>query len=180
MKRLRPYIPLVLFLVYTYAWATADLWYDEVLSLSLFILPHDSPWPILRDYRIANNHILANFVEWLWLSLSGMPLGSPWLTRLPALACGLAAIATVQSRPWREALGENLAFAIALLLAIGPVFPAFACQMRGYAPMMLLSALLATAALARRRGPSAANAASEAPSTQQIVDIRFIAYLPCL
>ena len=160
MKRLHPLIPLALFLACVSTWVSADLWYDEVLSLELFILPRDTPWAILRDYRIANNHILANFLEWLWLNLAGMPLGSPWLTRLPALACGLATIATVQSRRWREALGDTAATAVALLLAVGPVFPAFACQMRGYAPMMLLAALLATAALARRRGPSAANAAA--------------------
>lgn len=139
---------IALFLVRVYSWATAELWYDEVLSLQLFILKHDTLAGLFRDYCIANNHFLANAIEWLWVRLCPIALGSELSLRIPAILCGIGTLLTVHIG-WRKWLGKEVAFATALLLAASPVFSVFAFQMRGYSLAMLLSALALTAMMHR-------------------------------
>lgn len=159
-SRAFPWTALVclLFLARTLPWLLGDLWYDEVLSLQLFLLPKDSLWEILRDYRIANNHFLANCLQWLWLKALPAAAGSEPLFRIPPLLCGVATLLIV-ARLWRRWLGERLALCAGFLLAASPVFAAFAIYARGYSLAMLLSTLGITALLLRRERPTAPNAA---------------------
>ncbi len=145
------------FLVRVFPWLLGDLWYDEVLSLQLFLLPKDSPWEILRDYRIANNHFLANCLQWLWLKALPLATGNELLFRIPPLLCGIGTL-LVAARVWRRWLGERLALCTGFLLAASPVFAAFAIYARGYSLAMLLSALGLTALLLRKDRPTPANA----------------------
>ncbi len=131
---------LAVFLLRTFAWASAELWYDEVLTLQRFILPHlGEPSAILRDYPIANNHLLFTLVEAWWLRVLG-GLFDEYLLRLPSLLFGLATVATVLLH-WRRLLGLRVAALGALTLAISPVFTAYAYQMRGYSLSLLLATL---------------------------------------
>ncbi len=148
----------LLFLARALPWLLGDLWYDEVLSLQLFLLPKNSLWEILRDYRIANNHFLANCLQWLWLKALPAAAGSEPLFRIPPLLCGIATLLAV-ARLWRRWLGERLALCAGFLLAASPVFAAFAIYARGYSLAMLLSTLGVTALLLRRERPTALNAA---------------------
>lgn len=145
------------FLVRALPWLLGDLWYDEVLSLQLFLLPKDSLWEILRDYRIANNHFLANCLQWLWLKALPIATGNELLFRIPPILCGMATLLMV-ARLWRRWLGERLALCTGFLLAASPVFAAFAIYARGYSLAMLLTALGLTALLLRKERPTPANA----------------------
>lgn len=136
------------FLARILPWALAELWYDEVLSLQMFVLGHDSPLAIFRDYRIANNHFLANALEWLWIKFLPYATGNEFLLRIPAILCGIGTLLTA-TLGWRKWLGEKFALATGFLLAASPVFPAFAFQMRGYSLAMLLATLAVTAAMYR-------------------------------
>ncbi len=150
-------ILLALFLVRTLDWAyNSELWYDEVLSLQLFVLRPDSLWEVFRDYRIANNHFLANAIEWLWVRGCGVPINQEYLLRLPALVCGLGTIATI-IYGWRAAIGDKMALTVATLFALSPVFAPFAFQMRGYSLAMFLTTVAVTLALRRENQATIGN-----------------------
>ena len=136
------------FLARVLPWALAELWYDEVLSLEMFVLGQESPLTIFRDYRIANNHFLANVIEWLWVTIFPIATGNEFLLRIPALLCGIGTLLVV-TLSWEKWLGENIAIGTGFLLAASPVFSAFAFQMRGYSLAMFLSTLALTALLHR-------------------------------
>ncbi|MGN0891976.1 MAG: hypothetical protein ACI4Q0_01705 [Oligosphaeraceae bacterium] len=137
-------------------WLLGDLWYDEVLSLQLFLLPKESLWEVFRDYRIANNHFLANAIQWLWLRLSPAAAGSEPLLRLPSLLLSLGTLLLVQ-RQWSRWLGAPLALWTAFLLAASPLFAAFAIYMRGYPLALFLSTLALTLLLFRLERPTFRN-----------------------
>lgn len=143
-----PILLVVFFLLRVSSWTATELWYDEVLSLQLFVLRHNSIAALFRDYCIANNHFLANAIEWLWVRICPIAPGSEIALRVPALLCGIGTILTVFFW-WEKWLGKKLAFGTGMLLAASPVFAAFAFQMRGYSLAMLLSALAVTAMLRR-------------------------------
>ena len=150
-KERRNFLPLLLiafFLLRIISWATAELWYDEVLSLQLFVLKYENIAGIFRDYCIANNHFLANAIEWLWTRLCPLALGSEFALRIPAILCGIGTL-LVAYLQWRKWLGEKVAFCTGLLMAASPVFAAFAYQMRGYSLAMLLSTCAVTALMHR-------------------------------
>lgn len=132
------------FILRSFSWFTAELWYDEVLTLQRFVLPHYYEGGILtlfRDYPIANNHLLANAITICWLNLTGDIFGEV-LFRIPALLAGIGTIALVMFH-WRKHLGDIPAALAGLMLAVSPVFTAYAYQLRGYS----LAMLLATAAV---------------------------------
>jgi uncharacterized membrane protein len=145
---------LALFLVRTLSWAMSELWYDEVLSLEYFVFAPESPLAIFRDYRIANNHFLSNALEWLWVRIPGCG-GDEYLLRIPSLAAGLGTIAIIL-KFWRRRLGDNVTAAVAVMMALSPVFAAFAWQMRGYSLAMFLVTATVTLAEAYREKPDAA------------------------
>ena len=128
------------FLFRTFLWFNAELWYDEVLTLTRFVFnTHDgSLLNVFRDYPIANNHILSTAVYWIWTHLVGLP--DEAILRLPSIAGGLATIAIVM-RHWRKFIGDCLATVGGLMLAISPVFSAYAYQVRGYSLTFLLAAI---------------------------------------
>jgi len=130
------------FLFRTFLWFNAELWYDEVLTLTRFVFnTHDgSLLNVFRDYPIANNHILSTAVYWIWTHLVGLP--DEAILRIPSIVGGLATIAIVM-RHWRKFIGDCLATVGGLMLAISPVFTAYAYQVRGYS----LTFLLATVAV---------------------------------
>lgn len=128
------------FMLRAYAWATSELWYDEALNAQRFVITHeDNIWKIFRDYPIANNHILASFINCLWLKLIGNAFDE-LLWRIPSLLFGFGTIALVMLQ-WKKYLGEALAGIGGLLLAISPVFAAYAYQFRGYSPTFFFATL---------------------------------------
>ena len=145
------------FLLRILPWLLGELWYDEVLSLDLFLLPKDSLWAVFRDYRIANNHMLANGIQWLWLRLLPAAAGSELLLRIPPLLCSLGTLLLV-ARRWARWLGRPLALWTGFLLAASPLFSAFGLYMRGYPLALFLSALALTFLWERRETRTPANA----------------------
>lgn len=146
-----------LFMLRVLPWAGADLWYDEILTLRLFVWGKTSPGEIFRDYRIANNHFLNSALSWLWNRLPFVAPGDELMQRLPAIIAGAAAVA-VAAWCWRRWLGSRLALAVAVLIALSPVQAAFACQLRGYALAMLLSTIAVTLAARHLEAPACGSA----------------------
>jgi hypothetical protein len=120
----------------------AELWYDEVISLTDFVLgpPGQRLLDVFRHYPVANNHILFSALAWIWVRACPLPL-TDWTLRLLPFACGLLMVWLI-CVDWRRWLGRRMALLAGLLFAISPVFTAFAYQFRGYSLSMLLSALL--------------------------------------
>ncbi len=149
---------LALFFLRIFAWATADLWYDEILTLRLFVLSKTSIGAIFRDYCIANNHFLNSALEWLWLKVPFVDYSSELLLRIPAIltSCGTLLLIALC---WPKWLGQKLSYAMALLFALSPIFTAFAYQLRGYSIAMFLATAAVTAAYARHQTPNLRNGA---------------------
>ena len=128
------------FLLRSFAWFNAELWYDEVLTLTRFVFNNQdgSLANVFRDYPIANNHILSTAVYWIWTHIVGLP--DEAILRIPSIVAGLATIAIVM-RHWRKFIGDCLATIGGFMLAISPVFTAYAYQVRGYALTCLLAAI---------------------------------------
>jgi hypothetical protein len=138
-------------------WMSAELWYDEVVSLTDFVLgpPGRSLLDVFRHYPVANNHVLFSALAWIWVRACPLPL-TEWTLRLLPFACGLLTVWLICAGWWRW-LGRRMALLAGLLFAISPVFAAFAYQFRGYSLSMLLSALLLSGNMelvygCRRRG----------------------------
>ena len=147
-------VALVVFGVRILPWCLAEYWYDEVLTLGNFVLDPQGKglWgAVFRTYPIANNHILSTAVYWVWVRALNFALDTEWLVRLPSILCGAALISLVVCH-WRKWLGAQLANAGGLLLAISPVFTAFAYQVRGYSLSMLLAGIAISAALEWQAG----------------------------
>ncbi len=138
-------IALAVYLVRIMPWALAEYWYDEVLTLGEFVLDPRGKglWGgVFRTYPIANNHILSTALYWIWVRVLNYNLGAEQMVRLPSLLFGAGTIAIVMCH-WRKWLGGRIANIGGLLLAISPVFTAYAYQIRGYS----MSIFLATTAL---------------------------------
>ncbi len=130
-------IVICVFVMRTFAWMTSELWYDEVLMLQRFVIPHlEHPLEVFRDYPIANNHLLFTWLTCLWTSFLG-DIFSSLLLRMPSLLFGIASIAIVMLH-WRRYLGQLWAGICGVLLAISPVYTAYAYQLRGYSLTILL------------------------------------------
>ena len=130
-------IVICVFILRTFAWMTSELWYDEVLTLQRFVLPHiEHPLEIFRDYPIANNHLLFTWLACLWTNLLDGFFSELFL-RLPSLLFGIASIAVVMLH-WHRHLGNLWAGICGILLAISPVYTAYAYQLRGYSLTILL------------------------------------------
>lgn len=132
-------IVLALFLARTMHWAISELWYDEVITLSDFVLGQTSLLGVFRSYPVANNHILFSAVEWIWLRFVDFNL-CEHILRLPSLLFSVFALLTVMFG-WRKWLGVRMACVCGFAFAVCPVFTGFAYQMRGYALSMLLVTL---------------------------------------
>ena len=137
-------IVIAIFVLRIMPWLLAEYWYDEVLTLSNFVLgssPDDTLWKsVFRSYPVANNHILSTAVYWFWVRILNYNLGFEHFTRLPSLLFGTGLIALCVCH-WRKWLGSRIANLGGLLLAASPVFGAFAYQIRGYSMSMFLTGL---------------------------------------
>ncbi|MCK5805120.1 MAG: hypothetical protein KAI66_19970 [Lentisphaeria bacterium] len=141
------WICVALFAVRITPWMASEFWYDEVVTLGDFAIGRPG-WPlagVFRYYPVANNHILMSALMWCWVRLFQFNLNEV-LMRLPAAMFGGLTIWWVV-RCWSRDLGARVAFIAGLTLAISPVFGAFACQIRGYAPTLFLVTVLTTGAL---------------------------------
>ncbi|MBT3377696.1 MAG: hypothetical protein HN742_42065 [Lentisphaerae bacterium] len=129
-------------LIRTASWLQADLWYDEVIALTEFVVGPPRArgilWP-LRFYPIPNNHILFSAISWCWLRICRYNVAEA-LLRLPSICFALAAFGVIIVG-WRRWLGGRLAGITAVAFAVSPVFSAFAYQYRGYSLTMLLATL---------------------------------------
>jgi len=135
----------VLFLLVVAKWSLAELWYDEIMSLELFVLGAKSLGDVFRNYVAANNHFLSNAIEYVWLNLVVRDnISSELAVRLPSLACSVGTILTA-GLCWRRHCGKRAALGAAMMLSVSPVFCSFAWQMRGYSLAMLLACLAVTA-----------------------------------
>ncbi|MBQ7177471.1 MAG: hypothetical protein IJS08_08660, partial [Victivallales bacterium] len=137
-------IVIAIFVLRIMPWLLAEYWYDEVLTLSNFVLgssQDDTLWKsVFRSYPIANNHILSTAVYWIWVRILNYNLSIEHFTRLPSLIFGTGLIALCVCH-WRKWLGGRIANLGGLLLAASPVFGAFAYQIRGYSMSMFLTGL---------------------------------------
>ncbi len=132
---------LLLFLLRISAWTLSDFWYDEIITLGDFVAnaPQAPWWFPFRVYPVANNHMLFTFAARLWLRIC--PFGPNELSlRLLPILFSVGTLGVV-AFGWRRWLGERLAWLGALLLAISPVYAAFAYQFRGYSLSVLLAAI---------------------------------------
>jgi len=129
-------------LIRTGEWLQADLWYDEIIALTDFVIGPPRArgilWP-LRFYPIPNNHILFSAIGWCWVRLCRFNL-TETLLRLPSILFAIATLGVIIAG-WRKWLGERLAGIAAIAFAVSPVYTAFAYQFRGYSLTFLLAAL---------------------------------------
>jgi hypothetical protein len=119
-----------------------SLWYDEIAAFLGYGV--HGPGPALGNYFTQANHILQSALA----ALSAAVLGaSEFSLRLPSLLAGLGAVPAVW---WlgREARAPGAARAAAFAVALMPVAVLASTEARGYALMLLFSAL-ATAAFLR-------------------------------
>jgi hypothetical protein len=141
-------IALAVYAVRIMPWAMAELWYDEVITLGDYVLDLRGRGLgyVFRNYPVANNHMLSSAVYWLWIRFIDFNITAEHLLRMPSMAFGGLAIALVMCH-WRLWLGNRLAILGGLLLAISPVFTAYAYQVRGYALTMALATAAVSGAL---------------------------------
>lgn len=129
-------------LIRTGEWLQADLWYDEVIALTDFVIGPPRArgilWP-LRFYPIPNNHILFSAIGWCWVRLCRYNLTEA-LLRLPSILFAIATLGVIIAG-WQQWLGKRLAGVAAIAFAVSPVYTAFAYQFRGYSLTFLLAAL---------------------------------------
>ncbi|MBN2449008.1 MAG: hypothetical protein JXR77_01385 [Lentisphaeria bacterium] len=139
-------ICMAVYLVRILPWATAELWHDEVITLTDFAVgPRSSGLAhVFRFYPVANNHMLFSAVAWWWVRVTGFS-SQEYLLRLPSILFGALSVVLI-ARLWAGSLGSRLARLAALAAAISPVCTAFAYQFRGYSLTMLLSVLVAAGA----------------------------------
>jgi uncharacterized membrane protein len=119
--------------------ANADFWFDEIITLQLYVRP---PLEQVISTYIANNHVLNSILAHFLISSLGE---APWVVRLPAIAFGVASVWTfwmVASDVWRSPAGL-LGTGLFALSYYGIYFSQNA---RGYS-VFLFFALLATAML---------------------------------
>ncbi len=139
------------------SWALAEYWYDEVLTLTHFVLNTGDRGlaAVFRSYPIANNHILNSAVYWLWVRIPFVDLSMEQMGRLPSLLFGVGMLAAA-IYGWRRRLGPERANLAGLILAISPVCSAFVYQIRGYSMSLCLATVAVAAAANRSHGGKAA------------------------
>lgn len=133
-------IVIAIFILRITPWLLSEYWYDEVLTLGEFSLDTRGLglWKaVFRTYPIANNHILSSAIYWCWVRILGFTLDFEQFTRLPSVifGCGLISLCVCH---WRKWLGARMANLGGLLLAVSPVYTAYAYQIRGYSLSMFL------------------------------------------
>ncbi len=131
------------------AWLTRfinlDLWYDEIFTLTNYVLVPVSK--TVTDYTFPNNHVLFNLLSNLYLRAIGVTglgslLGRPWILRVLPLGFSLGALAYVYLAG-RRFLGRLPAQVSLAILATTIPFYNFAVQVRGFSlSFLLVSALL--------------------------------------
>jgi len=171
---------IALFLGRIAQWCLSEFWYDETLSLLLFVLKPQSLGEVFRSYQIANNHILSNAIEWIWLQLGGGGTSfAEEMVRVPAIAAAAGTL-LVMGLSWRRLMGERCALYAAAVMAASPVFCGFAWQMRGYSLAIFLATLAVTAGAMRIIKPTARNAAMLFASSMLLpLVMPSAAMLPC-
>ncbi len=128
----------------------ADLWYDEVFTLTNYVLV-----PLNRtvtDYSFPNNHVFANLLNNGWLQLLGVReigplLDRPWLIRILPLAATLGTLTYVYLTG-RRFLGRFQARVALVVLTTTLPFFNFALQVRGFSLSMLFITALVYRTLA--------------------------------
>ena len=138
-----------LFVVRLMPYAAAELWYDEVLTLTDFSLDLRGRGviaAIFRNYPMANNHILNSAIYWAWVRILNFTIIPEQLLRLPSLLAGLGTLWLCMLH-WRRWLGARTCVLGGILIALSPVFTAYAWQIRGYSLTIFLSALCISGAL---------------------------------
>lgn len=114
--------------------AQGGLWTDEAWS-AVFAEQAGNPLGVFTGINHDNNHVLNT----LWLQLVGVT-APPWLSRLPAIITGTAAVPLAGSLFIRRS--RIAAVAAAGLFAASPIMVVYGSEARGYAPMMLAALLL--------------------------------------
>ncbi len=113
----------------------ADLWYDEILTLTQFVrLPAAE---LAQTYGSLNNHILYTWLAKLSVVLFGE---HAWSLRLPAVMFGLGSI-WASWRLVRESGLKATALVVALLLAVSYHHVWFSQNARGYTGMLFFAML---------------------------------------
>ena len=106
------------------------LWCDEALTIMNFTtLPFSR---IYTEYVIANNHILYTYLLKLWISFIPPALYNlVFLFRLPGVFLGIVTLLLIYFL-WRKYMGRNIAFILAMTLAVSHIFMIYATAVRGY------------------------------------------------
>ncbi len=126
---------------YLAAYLNLDFFYDEVFTLQRFVFAPFSK--AFGEYTIANNHYLANVVNFLYVRLIGEQavyslMDHPWMMRLPELVYTVLTLITLYVLSSRY-LSKTIAFLSVLMLATSIPFYNFSLQVRGYSLSMLLA-----------------------------------------
>lgn len=118
-----------------------SLWYDEIAAFAGYSM--DGAWGAVGRYFSQANHVLASLLAWMSAEAFGVDEVS---VRLPALVAGLAA---VPATAWlgREAGGMRVGATAAFAMACMPTAVLPSTEARGYALMVLFSALSSAALL---------------------------------
>ena len=143
---------LAVFLVRILPWATAELWYDEIITLGDFAVgPSGSGIVrVFRSYPVANNHMVFSAIAWWWVRFTGFT-SVEYLLRFPSMVFGGASIVLILFW-WRRFLGVRGAYLAGITVAISSVFGAFAYQFRGYGLTMMLTVAAVTGLMETVRG----------------------------
>ena len=133
---------LLLALVLRVIGLNAQLWYDEILTLTDFVRkPYGE---LVGDFSSLNNHMFYSLQARASMLVFGE---SAWALRLPAMLYGVASLVVL----WligREAAGRRAALLAVLLLAISYHHVWFSQNARGYTALLFWTSL-ATLLLAR-------------------------------
>ena len=111
------------------------LWYDEIAAFASYSI--DGPSGAVGRYFSQANHVLNQLLAWASTSVLGIDEAA---MRLPSFLAGLGAVVAT-AMLGREARGDRLAAASAAAIALMPTAVLPATEARGYALMMMFSAL---------------------------------------
>jgi hypothetical protein len=137
---------------------SSSLFVDEVYSWGDASTPLGDLFQRLRDNEVTPPAYFAALHGWIaWLGAE-----SEWAMRLPSALCAIALVPVLYDLGRRTA-GTGAGIAAASFGALSPLVLDYAQQVRGYAPAMLVCALVAACTLrATARGPGAARWAAAA------------------
>ena len=111
-----------------------SLWFDEVLTMEVFVRPQRF-WNIYWAYNIPNNHIIFSLCEKLWTLFIALIMGEgfcmPFLYRMVSLAFAIPAVILFTEK-LMDKCGILVGAIVGASLCISTTFILFSTCIRGY------------------------------------------------